>query len=40
MDVSREKVKEILEKHKPTPLQKDTQTKIQEILKRAQKDLA
>jgi len=40
MDVSRDKVKEILEKHKPTPLQKDTQTKIQEILKRAQKDLA
>jgi len=40
MDVSREKVKEILEKHKPTPLQKDTQAKIQEILQRAQKDLA
>ena len=40
VDVSREKIKEILEKHKPMPLEKDAQMKIEEIMKKGQIELA
>ena len=40
VDVSREKTKEILEKHKPMALEKDAQMKIEEIMKRGQRELA
>jgi trimethylamine--corrinoid protein Co-methyltransferase len=40
VDVSREKTKEILEKHKAIALEKDVQVKIEEIMKRAQMELA
>jgi len=40
VDVSREKTKEILEKHKPIALEKDVQMQIEEIMKRGQKELA
>jgi len=40
VDASREKTKEILEKHKPIALEKDVQMQIEEIMKRAQKELA
>ena len=40
VDVSREKTKEILERHKPLALQKDVQMQIEEIMKRAQMELA
>ncbi|HYB84259.1 MAG TPA: trimethylamine methyltransferase family protein [archaeon] len=40
LDASREKTKEILEKHKPKPLEKDVQIKIEEIMKRGQTELA
>jgi len=38
LDVSREKIKEILEKHKPEPLEKDARTRIEELMKKAQKE--
>lgn len=37
---AKEKVKTILEKHQPEPLEKDVQRKIQDVIKRADKDLA
>ena len=40
VEVAREKAKEILEKHQPTPLEKDIQKEIGQILKRAVKELA
>jgi len=40
MDVTREKTKEILETHKPKALEKDVRMKIEEIMKRAQTELA
>ena len=40
VDVSREEIKEILEKHKPIALEKCVQTKIEEIMKNAQMELA
>jgi trimethylamine--corrinoid protein Co-methyltransferase len=40
VEVAREKAKEILEKHQPTPLEKDIQKEIGQILKRAGKELA
>jgi len=40
VEVAREKAKEILEKHQPTPLEKDIQKEIGQILKRAEKELA
>ena len=40
VDVSREKTKEILEKHKPLAIEKDVQMKIEEIMKRGQLELA
>jgi len=39
VDVSREKTKEILDRHKPTALERDVQIKIDEIMKRAQMEL-
>jgi len=40
VDVSREKIKEILEKHKPIALEKHVQMNIEEIMKRAEAELA
>jgi trimethylamine--corrinoid protein Co-methyltransferase len=40
VEVAREKAKEILEKHQPTPLERDIQKEIGQILKRAGKELA
>ena len=40
VDVSREKTKEILEKHKPIALENDVQIQIQEIMRKAQVELA
>jgi trimethylamine--corrinoid protein Co-methyltransferase len=40
VDVSREKTKEILAKHKPIALEKDVQMKIEEIMKSGQMELA
>jgi trimethylamine--corrinoid protein Co-methyltransferase len=40
VDVSREETKKILEKHRPKALEKDVQMKIEEIMKRGQKELA
>ena len=40
VDVSREKTKEILEKHKPKTLEKNVQMKIEETMKRARRELA
>ncbi len=40
LEVVRENVKEILEKHKPTPLEKGVQKEIGELLKRAERELA
>jgi len=40
VDVSREKTKEILEKHRPIALEKDVRMQIEEIMKRGQKELA
>jgi trimethylamine--corrinoid protein Co-methyltransferase len=40
VDVSREKTKEILEKHKPIALEEDVQKKIEEIMKSGQMELA
>lgn len=39
LDVARQKTKEILKTHKPTPLDRDVQKEIQEIIKRASKEL-
>ena len=39
-DVSKEKTEEILEKHKPIALEKDVRMKIEEVMKRAQIELA
>jgi trimethylamine--corrinoid protein Co-methyltransferase len=39
VDVSKEKIKGILEKHKPTALEKDVQMKIEKTMKRAQMEL-
>jgi len=39
VEVAREKAKEILEKHQPTPLEKDVQKEIGELIKRAEKEL-
>jgi trimethylamine--corrinoid protein Co-methyltransferase len=39
LDVSREKTKQILEKHKPKSLERDVQTKIEAIMKTAQSEL-
>ena len=40
VDVSREKIREILEKHKPAALERDVQMKVEEIMKKAQTELA
>ena len=40
VDVAREKAKEILEKHQPTPLEKDVQKEVKDVIKRAQRELA
>jgi trimethylamine--corrinoid protein Co-methyltransferase len=40
VDVAKERTKEILEDHRPIPLEKDAQTKIEEIMKRGQRELA
>jgi trimethylamine--corrinoid protein Co-methyltransferase len=40
LDISKEKTKEILEKHKPIALEKDVQMNIEEIMKKAQMELA
>jgi trimethylamine--corrinoid protein Co-methyltransferase len=40
VEVAREKAKEILEKHQPTPLEKDVQRELKEMIKRAQRELA
>jgi len=40
VEVAREKAKEILEKHQPTPLEKDVQKEVKDVIKRAQRELA
>ncbi len=40
VETARVKAKEILEKHQPTPLEKEVQKEIKDIMKRAEKELA
>lgn len=40
VEAAREKAKEILKKHQPTPLEKGVQKEVKEIIKRAEKELA